>query len=93
MKHNYQSEESVEVLEAIETTSILDLVVFNDDFNTFEHVIDTLIKVCKHSIEQAEHCTWLIHHKGQCTVKSGTFDFLKPMRDSICEAGIDAQIL
>jgi ATP-dependent Clp protease adaptor protein ClpS len=93
MKYAAKEEILTDLLEAVETTDVMDLVVFNDDFNTFEHVIDTLIKVCKHSIEQAEQCTWIIHYKGKCTVKSGSFDFLKPMRDAICEAGIDAKIL
>ena len=93
MKHGYQSDVQVEVLEAIETTTVQELIIFNDDFNTFDHVIEILIKVCKHTIEQAEQCTRLIHYRGKCTVKVGTFDFLKPMRDSICEAGIDARIL
>jgi ATP-dependent Clp protease adaptor protein ClpS len=93
MKSSYQQEELVEVLEAVETTDLMDLVVFNDDVNTFEHVINTLIKVCKHTTEQAEQCTYLIHYRGKCAVKSGSFDFLKPMREAICEAGIDARIL
>lgn len=93
MKPDVSIEEEVELLEVIEITEQMELVVFNDDFNTFEHVIRTLIKVCKHSPEQAEQCTWLIHHKGRCTVKLGTFDFLKPYRDAICEEGIDAKIL
>jgi ATP-dependent Clp protease adaptor protein ClpS len=93
MSHSYQEEQLVDVLEAIETTDLMDLVVFNDDFNTFEHVIETLIKVCKHTLEQAEQCTLIIHHKGKCAVKKGSIDFLKPMRDAICEAGIDARIL
>jgi ATP-dependent Clp protease adaptor protein ClpS len=93
MKAAYQEEELVEVLEAIETVEVMDLIVFNDDVNTFDHVIDTLIKVCKHTAEQAEQCTLLIHYKGKCAVKSGTYDFLKPMREAICEAGIDARIL
>lgn len=88
-----REQELVEVLEVVETTELLDLVVFNDDFNTFEHVIDTLIRVCRHTIEQAEQCTWIIHHKGKCTVKHGTLVELKPMRDAICEAGIDARII
>ncbi|MBX2960944.1 MAG: ATP-dependent Clp protease adaptor ClpS [Cyclobacteriaceae bacterium] len=88
-----QEEVLVNWQEIIETTELMDLVVFNDDFNTFEHVIETLIKVCRHTSEQAEQCTWIIHHKGKCTVKTGAFDFLKPMRDAICEAGIDAKIL
>jgi ATP-dependent Clp protease adaptor protein ClpS len=83
----------VEVLEAIETIDVRDLVVFNDDINTFEHVIETLIKVCRHSPEQAEQCTWIIHYKGKCTVKTGSFDELRPFKEGICEAGIDAKIL
>jgi ATP-dependent Clp protease adaptor protein ClpS len=93
MKPGYQEEVLEDVMEAVETTDLMDLVVFNDDINTFDHVISTLIKVCKHTPEQAEQCTVLIHHKGKCAVKNGTFDFLKPMRESICEAGIDARIL
>ncbi|MBT1689344.1 ATP-dependent Clp protease adaptor ClpS [Dawidia soli] len=89
----YQEETLTDVLEAVETTDLMDLVVFNDDFNTFEHVIQTLIRVCKHTNEQAEQCTWLIHYKGKCAVKNGTFDFLRPMREAICEEGIDARIL
>lgn len=93
MKPNHKEVESVDVLEVIETTDIVDLIVFNDDVNTFDHVISTLIRVCKHTPEQAEQCTLMIHYKGKCAVKSGTFDFLKPMRESICEAGIEARIL
>jgi ATP-dependent Clp protease adaptor protein ClpS len=93
MKPAYHEEELVDVLEAIETTEVMDLIVFNDDINTFDHVINTLMKVCKHSPEQAEQCTLLIHFKGKCAVKTGTFDFLKPMREAICEAGIDARIV
>ena len=93
MRYSYQEQESVEVLEAVETTDLMDLVVFNDDINTFDHVINTLIRVCSHTPEQAEQCTLIIHHKGKCTVRSGTFDLLRPMREAICEAGIDARIL
>jgi ATP-dependent Clp protease adaptor protein ClpS len=93
MNPAYQEETLTDVLEAVETTDLMDLVVFNDDFNTFEHVIQTLIRVCEHTSEQAEQCTLLIHHKGKCTVKHGAFDFLRPMREAICEAGIDARIL
>jgi ATP-dependent Clp protease adaptor protein ClpS len=93
MKPAYQENEQVDVLEAVETTDLLDLVVFNDDVNTFDHVIETLIRVCKHTQEQAEQCTLLIHYKGKCAVKSGSFDFLKPLREAICEVGIDARIV
>ena len=92
-KSSTQEQELIELLEAIEITDIKDLVVFNDDINTFEHVIETLIRVCKHTAEQAEQCTLLIHYQGKCTVKIGSFEELKPMRDSICEAGIEARII
>jgi ATP-dependent Clp protease adaptor protein ClpS len=93
MNTEYQEDDLVEVLDAVETTDVMDLVVFNDDVNTFDHVTRTLIKVCKHTQEQAEQCTMIIHYKGKCQVKNGTFDFLRPMREAICEAGIDARIL
>ncbi len=93
MNTSGQEKEMVEVLEVVETTDVKDLVVFNDDFNTFDHVITTLMRVCKHSPEQAEQCTWIIHYKGKCAVKNGSFEELKPMKDAICEVGIDARIL
>lgn len=93
MKHDFQEKELVDVLEVIETTDLMDLVIFNDDVNTFDHVIQTLMKVCRHTAEQAEQCSLIIHYRGKCTVKNGDFGFLRPMRDAICEAGIDARIL
>lgn len=93
MKTSHQEQELVDVLEVIDVTDVKDLIVFNDDFNTFDHVIQTLIRVCTHTTEQAEQCTWLIHYKGKCAVKSGSMDELKPMREAICDAGIDARIL
>ena len=92
-KVNTQEEVLTDLLEAIEITEVKDLLVYNDDFNTFEHVIDTLIRVCKHSAEQAEQCTLLIHHKGKCKVKEGSYEELNPMREAICNAGIDAKIV
>jgi ATP-dependent Clp protease adaptor protein ClpS len=88
----YQEEE-VEVLEDIVSSDIKDLVVFNDEVNTFDHVINTLIKVCKHTPEQAEQCTLIIHYKGKCTVKMGSFEELAPMRNAICQRGISAEVL
>lgn len=88
-----QEEVLVEVMEEVKTTEVNDLVVFNDDINTFDHVIHTLIKVCKHTPEQAEQCAFIIHYKGKCAVKTGSFIELKPMKEAICEAGIDARIL
>lgn len=69
-----------------------DLIVFNDDFNTFDHVIDSLIKVCKHNPMQAEQCAWLIHHKGKCQVKRGEYDTLEPMCTALLDRGLSAEI-
>ncbi|MBP9926888.1 MAG: ATP-dependent Clp protease adaptor ClpS [Cyclobacteriaceae bacterium] len=93
MKTGHQERELQDTLEVIEVIDVNNLVVFNDDFNTFDHVIQTLIKVCKHTPEQAEQCTWLIHYKGKCAVRSGPVEELKPMRQAICDAGIDARII
>lgn len=91
MSYSFQEEEILEVLD--QTTDLKDIVVFNDDVNTFDHVIETLIKVCRHSAEQAEQCAWIIHYKGKCSVKKGELTILKPMKEAICDAGIDARIL
>ena len=69
------------------------LIVYNDDINTFDHVIDTLIEVCGHTPEQAEQCTWLIHYKGKCCVKMGEWAQLAGMRNAICERGISAEVV
>ena len=81
------------LLEDLIDQDALDLVVFNDDVNTFDHVIQVLIKVCKHTHEQAEQCTLIIHYKGKCAVKKGTREELKPMCQAILDAGIQAAIL
>lgn len=68
------------------------LMVWNDDVNTFDWVIETLIEVCDHSPEQAEQCALLIHTKGKYGVKQGDYTILKPMCDAICERLINATI-
>lgn len=93
MKFSYLEDELLEVLEDKDSTKMKDLVVFNDDFNTFDHVINTLIKVCRHTQEQAEQCTYIIHYRGKCAVKKGTYTELKPMKDGISEAGIGVAIM
>lgn len=70
-----------------------EIVLFNDDVNTFDHVIDTLIRVCKHTSEQAEQCALLVHYKGKCTVKTGSLDELKPQCTQLLEAGLSAEIV
>ncbi len=68
------------------------LIVHNDDYNTFDWVIETLVNVCKHSQEQAEQCAMIIHTKGKYAVKHGHFKLLKPMKEAISERGIDVTI-
>lgn len=89
----YQEEVLTEVQEDIGSTDIKDLIIYNDDYNTFDHVINTLIRVCRHTQEQAEQCTYIIHYKGKCAVKKGTLRELKPMKEAICEAGITAKLV
>lgn len=68
------------------------LIVWNDDINTFEWVIDTLMEVCGHSHEQAEQCSYFIHYKGKYAVKNGSYDVLKPQCDAITDRGINATV-
>ena len=92
LEHLFESEEEL-LLEELVDKEEHDLVVFNDDVNTFDHVSKVLIKVCKHTQEQAEQCTMIIHYKGKCSVKKGSVSKLKPMCESILEAGIQATIV
>lgn len=76
----------------VDDTNSFHLVVWNDNVNTFDWVIESLQKVCGHSAEQAEQCAIFIHTKGKYAVKNGSYDFLKPMCDAITERGIGATI-
>lgn len=88
------TQEKVEELVLTETQASngYHLVLYNDDFNTFDHVIFTLIKVCEHSAEQAEQCSLIVHYKGKCTVKSGEIEDLKPRCQALLDAGLSAKI-
>jgi len=70
-----------------------EIVLFNDDVNTFDHVINTLIDVCEHSPEQAEQCSLIVHYKGKCTVKTGEYDDLKPRCSKLLQAGLSAELV
>jgi len=87
---------STQTLERIETGTVIGLdntiIVYNDDVNTFEHVIDSFIQVLEHSPEQAEQCAWIIHSKGKCKVKQGEYDVLLPLCSAILDRGISAEI-
>ena len=69
------------------------IVLYNDDVNTFDHVINMLIQVCEHSAEQAEQCSIIVHYKGKCTVKTGSYDDLKPRCTKLLQADLNAEIV
>lgn len=68
------------------------LILHNDDYHTFDYVIDALIDICGHDMEQAEQCTMLIHYKGKCDVKKGSFTYLSPMRKALADLELKATI-
>ena len=70
-----------------------EIILYNDDVNTFDHVINTLISVCDHTLEQAEQCSLIVHYKGKCSVKSGSYSDLKPMCTKLLQAGLSAEIV
>jgi len=70
-----------------------EIILYNDDVNTFDHVIDTLIQVCDHAPAQAEQCAIIVHYKGKCTVKTGDYDDLKPRCTMLLNAGLSAEIV
>jgi len=92
MSNFHSPELEQDILHAESTLQTFRLIIHNDNHNTFEWVIETLIEICKHSAEQAEQCSYIIHSKGKYAVKRGSFKFLKPMKDAITERGINATI-
>lgn len=70
-----------------------EIVLFNDDVNTFDHVIESLVAICNHTHEQAEQCALLVHYKGKCTVKTGSYDELEPLCSRLLEVGLSAEIV
>lgn len=85
-----QTEE--EVLVEVESVEDRKLIIFNDDVNTFDHVIECLVEICQHEWIQAEQCTLIIHYKGKCVVKSGEYKELEKMCAALHDRGITAEI-
>jgi ATP-dependent Clp protease adaptor protein ClpS len=83
-------QEEVEVLEDL--VGGYALVIYNDDVNTFDHVIECLVKYCEHTPEQAEQCSVIIHYKGKCAVMHGGVKQLQPICDALCRKGLSAVI-
>jgi ATP-dependent Clp protease adaptor protein ClpS len=86
----WETEEEVSVLE--ETAPRHSIVLFNDDFNTFDFVIETLVKYCKQDPIQAEQCAYIVHFNGKCPVKSGAYSDLEPICTKMLELGLSAEI-
>ena len=84
-----EEEEMDTLLLEVEERSI---VVFNDDVNTFDDVIRWLIEICDHEPVQAEQCAFLVHHKGKCSVKTGTWEELKPRASALLDRGLSVEI-
>jgi len=76
----------------VKEENIKALILYNDDYNTFPFVTESLIKVCGHDPIQAEQCTYLVHYTGKCVVKNGTFKKLRPFCEALLERGLTAKI-
>ena len=85
----HQELEEVEVLASKEH----EIILHNDDVNTFDHVINCLIRYCDHTLEQAEQCAYIVHYNGKCTVKTGSYDDLKPRCSSMLKANLSAELV
>lgn len=90
------SEGQTSVLEEIQLDELLTetrkLVLYNDDVNTFDFVIDCLINICKHEVEQAEQCALLVHFKGKAIVKEDAFEKLSVMCEALLDKGLSATV-
>jgi len=84
---------SEDVLVEEEVINQNEIVLYNDDVNTFDHVIEMLINTCEHTSEQAEQCAIIVHYKGKCTVKTGELKDLKPRCSKLLQAGLSAEII
>ncbi|GGK44224.1 MULTISPECIES: ATP-dependent Clp protease adaptor ClpS [Flavobacteriaceae] len=91
MSTKTKKQDQVDTLE--QETNQYEIVLFNDDVNTFDFVIDSLIEVCEHTLEQAEQCTILVHYKGKCTVKTGEYNELKSRCTKLLSKGLSAEIV
>jgi ATP-dependent Clp protease adaptor protein ClpS len=90
--NTHQPEFEEVILEDVKEARTRELVLYNDDVNTFDHVIEALIEICEHDMIQAEQCTYIVHYNGKCAVKSGTYSKLKPMKEGLTDRGLSAVI-
>ena len=91
MSTKEKNEEDLDVLE--QETYQHQIVLHNDEVNTFDFVMESLISVCEHTLEQAEQCTILVHYKGKCAVKSGEYKDLEPRCSKLLQLGLSAELV
>lgn len=93
-KHQHDLDTESDILIETLEVEVVDkqIILYNDDFNSFDFVIESLIKVCKQDAIQAEQCTYLVHYKGKCSVKKGSFEELEPYCTALLERGLTAEI-
>jgi len=92
MRASFTPEELLLEEVLLETGPVREIVVHNDDVNTFDHVIDSLVEVCDHEPIQAEQCAWIVHNNGKCSVKRGTYDQLEARCHALQQRGLSAEI-
>ena len=89
-KPQIEKENEVDVLTQVEREH--EIILFNDDVNTFDHVIKTLVAYCEHTYEQAEQCAYIVHYTGKCAVKTGSYEELEPICLKLLDAQLSAEI-
>lgn len=90
--HYTEHQEELEILVQSLEDEGHEIILFNDDVNTFDHVIDCLMRICQHEPEQAEQCAWIVHLKGKCSVKKGKLTELTPRCSALLEEGLSATV-
>ena len=90
MREGQQFEQDIEILELLNSQK--SILLYNDEVNTFDHVIDSLCKYCDHDTVQAEQCAWIVHNNGKCMVKKGSYEELKPICNALTDEGLSAKI-
>ncbi len=92
IENSYDFNELLQEEEVAVATEVSKLIVYNDDFNTFDWVIQCFMEVCSHTYEQSEQLSLLVHFKGRAIVKTAGIDVLKPMKDALVDRGLSAVI-
>jgi len=88
MSSNSNEKYSEEIKEVVVDRGTYELILHNDDYHTFDFVIDTLMSGCGHTQEQAEQCAWIVHNNGKCQIKRGSYPKLRPIYTTINRSGL-----